>query len=77
MTLRSLLGAWLGLQLLVTPLWAADINIGIILSATGPAAAIGNAERNGTQGRRPGRRKSEKIRDTLRMFGKRALVAFP
>ncbi|MFN5109115.1 MULTISPECIES: ABC transporter substrate-binding protein [Bradyrhizobium] len=30
------------------PSFAADINVGILLSATGPAAAIGNAERNGT-----------------------------
>ncbi len=46
--LRSLLGACLGLQCLAMPVCAADINVGIVLSATGPAAAIGNAERNGT-----------------------------
>lgn len=48
MMLRSLLGACLGLQWLAMPVCAADINVGIVLSATGPAAAIGNAERNGT-----------------------------
>ncbi|WP_315838459.1 ABC transporter substrate-binding protein [Bradyrhizobium prioriisuperbiae] len=48
MMLRSLLGACLGLQCLAMPVCAADINVGIVLSATGPAAAIGNAERNGT-----------------------------
>lgn len=46
--LRSLLGACLALQLFGGPLLAADLNVGIILSATGPAAAIGSAERNGT-----------------------------
>ena len=45
--LRSLLGACLALQLFGAPLLAADLNVGIILSATGPAAAIGIAERNG------------------------------
>ncbi|WP_249134556.1 ABC transporter substrate-binding protein [Bradyrhizobium japonicum] len=40
--------ACLAIQLLATPARAADINVGILLSATGPAAAIGNAERNGT-----------------------------
>lgn len=40
--------ACLAIGLLVTPAVAADINVGILLSATGPAAAIGNAERNGT-----------------------------
>lgn len=48
MTPRSLLGALLGLTLLAAPAAAADINVGIVLSATGPGAAIGNAERNGT-----------------------------
>ena len=46
--LRSILGVCLAAQLLAAPGFAADINVGIILSATGPAAAIGNAERNGT-----------------------------
>lgn len=46
--LRSMLGVCLAMQLCVAPGFAADINVGIILSATGPAAAIGNAERNGT-----------------------------
>jgi branched-chain amino acid transport system substrate-binding protein len=46
--LRSVLGACLAVQLFAAPALAADINVGIILSATGPAAAIGNAERNGT-----------------------------
>ncbi|WFU84641.1 ABC transporter substrate-binding protein [Bradyrhizobium sp. CIAT3101] len=45
---RSVLGVCLAMQLFVAPGFAADINVGIILSATGPAAAIGNAERNGT-----------------------------
>jgi len=36
------------LQMFASPAVAADIKVGIILSATGPAAAIGNAERNGT-----------------------------
>ncbi|PIT03679.1 branched-chain amino acid ABC transporter substrate-binding protein [Bradyrhizobium nitroreducens] len=40
--------ALLAIRLLVMPAQAADINVGILLSATGPAAAIGNAERNGT-----------------------------
>lgn len=48
MTPRSLLGGLLGLQLLVSPVCAADINVGIILSVSGPGAAIGTAERNGT-----------------------------
>jgi branched-chain amino acid transport system substrate-binding protein len=39
----------LALQLgLVAPSRAADINVGVLLSVTGPAAAIGIAERNGT-----------------------------
>ncbi|MBR0950447.1 MULTISPECIES: ABC transporter substrate-binding protein [Bradyrhizobium] len=46
--LRSVLRACLVMQLFAAPSFAADINVGIILSATGPAAAIGNAERNGT-----------------------------
>ncbi|WP_375304291.1 ABC transporter substrate-binding protein [Bradyrhizobium sp. A11] len=46
--LRSILGVCLAVQLWTAPGFAADINVGIILSATGPAAAIGNAERNGT-----------------------------
>jgi branched-chain amino acid transport system substrate-binding protein len=46
--LRSMLGVCLAVQLCAAPGFAADINVGIILSATGPAAAIGNAERNGT-----------------------------
>ena len=46
--LRSMLGVCLAVQLWAAPGFAADINVGIILSATGPAAAIGNAERNGT-----------------------------
>ena len=45
--LRSVLGVCLAVQLFATPAFAADINVGIVLSATGPAAAIGNAERNG------------------------------
>nr|GAJ35944.1 hypothetical protein BDOA9_0151550 [Bradyrhizobium sp. DOA9] len=40
--------ACLAIQLFVAPASAADINVGILLSTTGPAAAIGNAERNGT-----------------------------
>lgn len=48
MMLRSALGAYFVMQLVVAPSLAADINVGIVLSATGPAAAIGNAERNGT-----------------------------
>ncbi|MBH5398208.1 ABC transporter substrate-binding protein [Bradyrhizobium sp. CNPSo 4010] len=40
--------ACLAIQLFVAPALAADINVGILLSTTGPAAAIGNAERNGT-----------------------------
>lgn len=39
--------ACLAIQLFVVPASAADINVGILLSTTGPAAAIGNAERNG------------------------------
>lgn len=39
--------ACLAIQLFVAPALAADINVGILLSTTGPAAAIGNAERNG------------------------------
>lgn len=39
--------ACLAIQLFVAPSLAADINVGILLSTTGPAAAIGNAERNG------------------------------
>ncbi|ERF81977.1 ABC transporter substrate-binding protein [Bradyrhizobium viridifuturi] len=46
--LRSVLSACLVAQLFAAPSFAADINVGILLSATGPAAAIGNAERNGT-----------------------------
>ncbi|MBR1089193.1 ABC transporter substrate-binding protein [Bradyrhizobium manausense] len=46
--LRSMLGVCLAMQLYAAQGLAADINVGIILSATGPAAAIGNAERNGT-----------------------------
>ncbi|RTE92180.1 ABC transporter substrate-binding protein [Bradyrhizobium sp. LVM 105] len=46
--LRTMLGVCLAVQLCAAPGFAADINVGIILSATGPAAAIGNAERNGT-----------------------------
>ena len=46
--LRLMLGVCLAVQLWAAPGFAADINVGIILSATGPAAAIGNAERNGT-----------------------------
>jgi branched-chain amino acid transport system substrate-binding protein len=46
--LRSILGVCVAVQLSAAPGFAADINVGIILSATGPAAAIGNAERNGT-----------------------------
>src|SRR6478735_6383340 len=46
--LRSVLGVCLAVQLFAAPAIAADINVGIVLSATGPAAAIGNAERNGT-----------------------------
>lgn len=46
--LRSILGVCLAVQLWAAPGFAGDINVGIILSATGPAAAIGNAERNGT-----------------------------
>jgi branched-chain amino acid transport system substrate-binding protein len=45
--LRSMLGVCLAVQLAATSAFAADINVGIVLSATGPAAAIGNAERNG------------------------------
>lgn len=37
----------LAIQLFMVPAAAADINVGILLSTTGPAAAIGNAERNG------------------------------
>ncbi|UWU90031.1 ABC transporter substrate-binding protein [Bradyrhizobium sp. CB1015] len=40
--------ACLAIQLFVAPASAADINVGILLSTTGPAAAIGSAERNGT-----------------------------
>lgn len=39
--------ACLAIQLFVVPASAADINVGILLSTTGPAAAIGVAERNG------------------------------
>lgn len=39
--------ACLAIQLFVVPASAAEINVGILLSTTGPAAAIGNAERNG------------------------------
>ncbi|MGY3239773.1 MULTISPECIES: ABC transporter substrate-binding protein [unclassified Bradyrhizobium] len=46
--LRSVLSACLVAQLFAAPSFAADINVGILLSATGPAAAIGSAERNGT-----------------------------
>ena len=46
--LRSVLSACLVAQLFAAPSFAADINVGILLSATGAAAAIGNAERNGT-----------------------------
>lgn len=53
--LRSLRGACLAMLCLAmlclslaAPCAAAEINVGILLSATGPAAAIGNAERNGT-----------------------------
>jgi branched-chain amino acid transport system substrate-binding protein len=45
--LRSVLGVCIAALLFQAPASAADINVGIILSATGPAAAIGNAERNG------------------------------
>jgi branched-chain amino acid transport system substrate-binding protein len=48
MMLRSLLGVYLVVQLCAAPALSADMNVGIVLSATGPAAAIGNAERNGT-----------------------------
>lgn len=40
--------ACLAIQMFVAPASAADINVGILLSTTGPAAAIGSAERNGT-----------------------------
>ncbi|CUT15266.1 Leucine isoleucine valine threonine and alaninebinding protein [Bradyrhizobium sp.] len=46
--LRSVLSVCVALQMFASPAVAADIKVGIILSATGPAAAIGNAERNGT-----------------------------
>lgn len=46
--LRAVLGVCVALQMLASPAFAANIKVGIILSATGPAAAIGNAERNGT-----------------------------
>ncbi|MGY3561680.1 branched-chain amino acid transport system substrate-binding protein [Bradyrhizobium sp. USDA 4472] len=46
--LRCVLSACLVAQLFAAPSFAADINVGILLSATGPAAAIGSAERNGT-----------------------------
>lgn len=39
--------ACLAIQLFVASASAADINVGILLSTTGPAAAIGVAERNG------------------------------
>lgn len=39
--------ACLAIQLFVVSASAADINVGILLSTTGPAAAIGVAERNG------------------------------
>ncbi|MBH5386980.1 ABC transporter substrate-binding protein [Bradyrhizobium diversitatis] len=39
--------ACLAIQLVVASASAADINVGILLSTTGPAAAIGSAERNG------------------------------
>ncbi|MEW6149484.1 MAG: ABC transporter substrate-binding protein, partial [Pseudomonadota bacterium] len=40
--------ACLAIQMFMVSASAADINVGILLSTTGPAAAIGNAERNGT-----------------------------
>src|SRR5689334_3523905 len=46
--LRSVLGVCVAVQLFAGSGFAADLNVGIILSATGPAAAIGNAEHNGT-----------------------------
>lgn len=44
---RSMLGIGLAVQFWASSVSAADINVGIILSVTGPAAAIGSAERNG------------------------------
>jgi len=41
-----MLGTMAALGLLCTPAWAGDITIGVILSATGPAASLGIPEKN-------------------------------